>query len=343
MNRGRAAVMFVAVAIASIAMTGASRAAEAAPRQMSRPSPMTRATADEQRRALDDGYPKLTAVIDRWTGLPHQPRDFRKTTAAADLRNYVLPAEVRERIAATRREADRQYAEQDWPGAILYYNETFGTADAVARRLRAVHAYWFFTATWEAKRSKWARAVRAHDFEDPHAAQLASLERLLRERVLQGDFIAAQGEAIEPINTLFEQSVRMLRARSGLPVLDHDPLRQAPKARCVARAAADASGTELEPSQRPKVDGQRSRSPDGFYPRDAVLFGMIGNASVRVMVAESGCAAWAEIADSSGHWRLDEAAIDYALRGAAYFPGRVGGQPVDTALTYNVRFKIGRP
>lgn len=70
---------------------------------------------------------------------------------------------------------------------------------------------------------------------------------------------------------------------------------------------------------------------------------MIGDTTVRVMVSEHGCAAWAEIAISSGHWRLDEAALDWAVRGAAYVPARVGGEAVSMAFPLVVRFKTDRP
>lgn len=242
-----------------------------------------------------------------------------------------------------RSEADRQYAAEDWPGAILYYNETFRAADAAARRFRAVHAYWFFTETRDNQRRTWRTAMRNYSFEDPHAAKIADRERLLKDLVLTGDFLAAERDAIEPIHQLFAQSVQMLRDEAGEPVLNPDPLRRAAKPRCEVDVPVDTGGAGPEPFVPPKIVAGRSRSGDDFYPRDAVLFGMLGRTTARVLVSELGCVDWAEVLISSGHWRLDEAALSFAVRGAIFRPAQRGGRPVPATTHYTHRFSIPQP
>lgn len=99
----RGTLCFLALAAGTLT-AGSLFADEPAPRKLG----MTQENADGLRRVLDDAYPKLVTVIDRWSNLPAQGRDFRGKTAAQDLRSDVLPTEERERIDRLRADADHQ-------------------------------------------------------------------------------------------------------------------------------------------------------------------------------------------------------------------------------------------
>ena len=305
-----------------------------------RSPPMTQQTADGQRRVLDGTYPRFATTIERWADLPDQPTDFRRKTAATDLRQYVLPRETRQKIERMRRDADRQYEGRDWPGAILGYNDTYMEVEALVRRFLEVHAYWFYTATRDKRQRLYREALGKYGFEDPTAAQGEALEQTLRTHIEAGDFQAARREGVEPLNRLFAQSVQALRDRVGVAVLDPDPLRRAPTAACVVVGPVNPAGNDSTPLAKPRLDLKRTGDAGRFYPRDAVLFGLIGNATVRVLIDATGCVAWAEVGVSSGHWRLDDAAMNFALLGARYQPGRLGDRAVPATMEYVVRFAI---
>jgi periplasmic protein TonB len=90
----------------------------------------------------------------------------------------------------------------------------------------------------------------------------------------------------------------------------------------------------------PSVDLRRSPSTDDYYPPASRRANEEGVATVKTCVSPEGRATGsAEVAKSSGHPRLDEAAVKWAGR-ARFKPGTEDGKPVEACTSFNVRFRL---
>jgi protein TonB len=109
----------------------------------------------------------------------------------------------------------------------------------------------------------------------------------------------------------------------------------APVAAAPAPAApAPAPSTRVE---LPATDADYLHNPEPPYPRMSFKLGEEGTTVVRVLVGPDGRAQDAQIGKSSGFARLDQAALETALRSWRYVPGRRGG--VAEAMWVNVPIK----
>lgn len=76
------------------------------------------------------------------------------------------------------------------------------------------------------------------------------------------------------------------------------------------------------------------------YPSAAIRFGEEGNLDIEVLVAGNGRVVDARITRSSGHVRLDQAALDEARRNWRLKPATVGGDPVEMWHRVRVTFRL---
>ncbi|HKZ73719.1 MAG TPA: energy transducer TonB [Steroidobacteraceae bacterium] len=110
-------------------------------------------------------------------------------------------------------------------------------------------------------------------------------------------------------------------------VTDRPPPPRPPPPRVVQRTA-------------PKLDVRRSPSTDDYYPPASRRSNEEGVTTVRACVSRDGrTSGTPSIEKTSGHTRLDEAAVKWAQR-ARWTPGTEDGKPVEQCSQFNVRFKL---
>lgn len=84
-----------------------------------------------------------------------------------------------------------------------------------------------------------------------------------------------------------------------------------------------------------------TRSPDDFYPATSVTLQEEGTAVVRVCVAPSGRLEGAPVIErSSGHRRLDTAAMQWAREALDFTPATRNGAAVSACKGFRVNFKL---
>jgi len=83
----------------------------------------------------------------------------------------------------------------------------------------------------------------------------------------------------------------------------------------------------------PSSDAQYLQNPKPAYPAISKRLGEQGKVVVRVLIGADGTAQKAEIRQSSGYERLDQAALNTVLAWR-YVPGKRGGVP--EAMWFNV-------
>jgi TonB family protein len=88
--------------------------------------------------------------------------------------------------------------------------------------------------------------------------------------------------------------------------------------------------------------GKRFPSTDDFYPDAAIRAGEQGVATVMACVDVKGrLTSNPTIAQSSGHPRLDEAALRLAKAGSGYYVASTeDGRPVNACYPYGIRFYL---
>lgn len=108
-----------------------------------------------------------------------------------------------------------------------------------------------------------------------------------------------------------------------------------PIAAPVAAAPAPAPAAAPAPAkiELPASDADYLQNPKPAYPRISKQLGEQGKVVVRVLIGVDGSAQNAEIRQSSGYPRLDQAALETVLRWR-YVPGKRGG--VAEAMWFNV-------
>jgi protein TonB len=115
------------------------------------------------------------------------------------------------------------------------------------------------------------------------------------------------------------------------PVVATPPVAPAPSA---AAAVADAAPAPAPPRvELPSSDAQYLQNPKPAYPAISKRLGEQGKVVVRVLIGADGTAQKAEIRQSSGYERLDQAALNTVLAWR-YVPGKRGGVP--EAMWFNV-------
>lgn len=134
-----------------------------------------------------------------------------------------------------------------------------------------------------------------------------------------------------PLNTTEAPSARATVAPEPVPEVAPDaPASASPRAEAALAAAAPsmpASAAAPPPAPRllPPSAVQYLEPPVPEYPRASRLAGEAGRVLVRVFIDEGGRPRQVHVAQSSGHARLDDAALA-AVRGARFKPATENGQ-----------------
>jgi protein TonB len=89
----------------------------------------------------------------------------------------------------------------------------------------------------------------------------------------------------------------------------------------------------------PRFDAAYLKNPEPDYPALSRRFREEGRVVLRVLVSESGTSSQLEIRDSSGHPRLDQAALE-AVRRWRFSPARRGAEPVSAWVLVPLTFSL---
>lgn len=106
-----------------------------------------------------------------------------------------------------------------------------------------------------------------------------------------------------------------------------------------ATSARTAAPTSVAALVLPSSDADYLHNPPPAYPRMSRRMGEQGTVLVRVFISTEGRAEKAELRTSSGHARLDEAALETVQRWR-YVPGKRAGQPEAMWFTVPIRFVL---
>jgi protein TonB len=110
----------------------------------------------------------------------------------------------------------------------------------------------------------------------------------------------------------------------------------APPMATTAPPAATRGSPVLEP---PSSDAQYLRNPKPVYPALSKRLGEQGKVVIRVLIGADGSAQKAEIQQSSGFDRLDQAALNTVL-GWRFVPGKRGGVPEAMWFSVPINFLL---
>lgn len=110
-----------------------------------------------------------------------------------------------------------------------------------------------------------------------------------------------------------------------------------PPVEVVAAPAAEVA----PPVTPPRFDADYLRNPSPAYPAMARRLGEQGRVILRVLVGADGAPREIEVRTSSGHERLDRAALD-TVRQWKFVPARVGKEPVAAWVLVPVSFTLDR-
>jgi protein TonB len=92
------------------------------------------------------------------------------------------------------------------------------------------------------------------------------------------------------------------------------------------------------PTRGPGVVG----GPAPVYPKDALDRGLEGRVTVKALIAADGSVSSVEIAESSGHPLLDQAAARAVRRGWTFDPALENGEPAAGSATVTFQFTSGQ-
>ncbi|MEX1109259.1 MAG: energy transducer TonB, partial [Dongiaceae bacterium] len=98
----------------------------------------------------------------------------------------------------------------------------------------------------------------------------------------------------------------------------------------------ETGGAGFEPA---RYDVAALSNPEPDYPWASRRAGEEGRVVLRVEVSAAGTVDAIDVAESSGHRRLDEAALE-AVRQWRFEPARVGEQPIATSVSVPITFRL---
>lgn len=136
----------------------------------------------------------------------------------------------------------------------------------------------------------------------------------------------------------------------SIPLQDTSPVEPAPIDATVSTAAVPAaapsrnttdSAAEIIPASPPRFDAAYLLNPKPAYPSMSRRLGEEGRVMLWVMVEADGLPSKVEVRTTSGHARLDQAAVD-AVRNWKFVPARRGSEAVGAPVIVPLSFTLPR-
>jgi protein TonB len=139
-------------------------------------------------------------------------------------------------------------------------------------------------------------------------------------------------------------------AAVSIPPQDTSPAEPAPIDATISATTAPAaapsqntteSAAEALPASPPRFDAAYLLNPKPAYPSMSRRLGEEGRVMLWVMVEADGLPSKVEVRTTSGHARLDQAAVD-AVRNWKFVPARRGSEPVSAPVIVPMSFTLPR-
>jgi protein TonB len=158
----------------------------------------------------------------------------------------------------------------------------------------------------------------------------------------------SQPDPVLPAPATRDQPITVAVPAPEWQVAEPEPvvLPPAPQGPAAGLEAATGTGASAEPVMPPPAGPSRSARPlpgtalQPPYPMAARLLGEEGVVVISVAIDANGRVTGASLVRSSGHERLDQAALAQALKRWRFQPALAGGKPVASTRTFSIRFNL---
>lgn len=253
----------------------------------------------------------------------------------ADIGRLVAaPSQVEEWRAASQIAVDRLNARQvDESAAIL---EPLGRATGAARnRAIEITSYWLQRAKFDRRLRQWHRFLAINQLDLPVSAAIADAMKRLDAAMAADDFALAGQTLLPQLTRLLDFGFVEGRKLAFGVMRDNRAIRER-TAPCVALSPSKQSQT----AERARLNRDRSKSTDSYYPPQARREEREGGVAVGARVDAQGCSKSAWVIVSSGDEDLDVAALDWTLSGAAFDPATRDRQGAESEARLWVKFEL---
>ena len=285
------------------------------------------ATSREIKKRINIAEKQLGQIHDSHTLIrltaANGPRDGRGRSKIDDIEQWAytpaLDTNVKQLLGDARSADDA--------AAKIAIEDAEKQLDRAKQQALAISSYWE-NKTAVSWRERWNQFANANGIPpQPYDEKILDAERTVQRYLNSGDFIGAASAAVH-IDTHLKSAID----RTSFQVAQKKPsssLNFIPRSTpCPPpEAAAD------------KATITRAADPASYYPAGSRRREDQGAIIVRVQVNAASCATGFAVVASSGFPELDEAAIRVA-EASRYAPASENGQPMESELTFKVRFTI---
>jgi TonB family protein len=286
------------------------------------------ATTREVRKRISIAEKQLDQIHDAHTLIrliaANGPRDGRGRTKLEDIEQWAYTAALDTNVKQLL--SDARTADEAVANAALENAQK--QLDLAARQAMAISSYWEHKAavSWRDRWNQWAKANGVP--AEPYDERILDAERTVQHYLNSGDFVGASSAAVS-IDTQLQSAID----RASFQLAQSKPsasLQFIPRSTpCPAAGAAAAA----------KASITRAADPADYYPAASKRRDEQGSIIVRVHVNPASCATGFAVVASSGFPELDQAAIRVA-EASRYAPATEDGAPVESELTFKVRFLL---
>ena len=286
------------------------------------------ASTREVRKRISIAEKQLDQIHDSHTLIrltaANGPRDGRGRTKIEDIEQWAYTAALDTNVKQLLSDA----RDADEAAAKAALDDAEKQLDLAKRQALAISSYWEHKSavSWRDSWNLWAKANGVP--AEPYDERILEAERTVQRYLNSGDFIGAASAAVH-----VDTSLRSAIDRASFQVAQSRPSaslnfipRTTPCPTPEASAAAKASIT-------------RAADPTDYYPPGSKRREEQGSIIVRVHVNPASCATGFAMVASSGYPELDQAAIRVA-EASRYAPATENGQPVESELTFKVKFVL---
>lgn len=301
--------------------------------------PISESVAANQLGDFDSAFSTLSGAVSRWSNSPGLPRDSRGVDAATDMRQFVLPAELRERVAQARERAAAELAAGHDAGARLQLAPAIAEINAAADRFRAIRQYWATREPHEALARRWRRLADSNALVSVNRAPVTQRQNLLDEHLREGRFAEGMKDDWPLLDALYVQAITDAYASSPNQPLKDDPRTFGPTI-CDGEYQPDPPTQPGDKFVAAESDFRKSKSSDKFYPPGERAKHIAGFIILRGQLSPRGCLRWVEITRPNGSEPLNQAALAWAIKGAMFNPAWLNGKRIEHSVDFAVYFGV---
>lgn len=281
----------------------------------------------------------LSEAVRRWDTVPDLPNDTRGVNAATHMRQFVLPATLRQQVTQAGERAATELAAGHETGARLQLAPAIVELNAAADRFRAIQQYWATREPHEAMARRWRRLADANALTSVDRTSLTLRQNLLDEHLRDGRFTEAMRDDWPALDELYMQAITNAYASSPNQPLKDDPRTFGPTI-CDGEYQPDPPTQPGYKFVAAESDFRKSKSSDKFYPPGERAKHIAGFIILRGQLSPRGCLRWVEITRPNGSEPLNQAALAWALEGAMFNPAWLNGKRIEHSVDFAVYFGV---